>query len=252
MRPAPQFAARSLVPASEAGRRALGDEGGANAEYSFAWKGWTNGGGERISTAAQFSRLTEHGTALPTTPPAVSAGRGTVSAPVPVAPAAPSYPTNESTLLAPIHAALERLISRGQDQLAVTVRFEQGGSLSLKLTLRDGGIAAHMQTDLPGLEEALRSSWSTFAQDWNQRGVKLAAPTFSTDGSPHHSAGRDGQRSPHQDTPGFPGEAPAFGAMFNRRAFRGDSRAASGAPARSAGLDAPLAHLASRGLRTWA
>jgi hypothetical protein len=156
-------------------------------------------------------------------------------------------------LLAPLHAAVERIVTRGPENLSVVVRFEQGGSLSLQLTLREGSIAAHMQTDVPGLEAALRSSWNSFAQDWNQRGVKLAAPTFG-DGQPTDlTHGRDGQRSPQHEGHGFADqEAPSFAAMFGRRSWRSAHRSFDPGPAEAAAHKIASARRADRGLRTWA
>jgi hypothetical protein len=167
----------------------------------------------------------------------------------PATPAAPAYPTEPAALLSPLNAAIERLITRGQDELAVTVRFEQGGSLSLKLKMGDGTIATHMQTDVPGLEEALRTSWNSFAQEWNQRGVKLAPPSFShSNAQTDAGLARDGQRSTGQDGHPQPGEANPFAPALGRRSFRGVVRET---PA-SAVEHASLSHRVRHALRTWA
>lgn len=252
MKLSPQFASRSSRP-SDGGTSGHGAQGGADGETLFAWKGWTNGGGERVSTAAQFSRFAENPAISGTAAPGTAVPVARPATPVAPAPATPVYPTSESALVAPLHAALERLISRGQEQLAVTVRFEQGGSLSLKLTLREGGIATHMQSDVPGLEDALRSAWSSFAQDWNQRGIKLAAPSFGGAATATDlSAGRDGHRSPGQEGQAFfgAGTAPAMtpGRPTVRRAFRSNDSDT----AETAIVPGSRVRLTARGLRTWA
>jgi hypothetical protein len=252
MKSGPQFAPPPVPLASDAGVRAAGHEGGADPEFSYAWKGWTNGGGERASTAAQFSRLTEHALVTVATHanPASTAGRAAAAALA--TPPAPAYPTNEAALLAPIGAAIERLVTRGQDQLSVVVRFEQGGSLSLQLTLRDGGIVAHMQTDVPGLEAALRSSWASFAQDWNHRGVKLAAPSFGAGVNAGVADGRDHQRSPQHEGHELSSESSTFAPLPGRRPWRSAARADVESSGVTAATKLSRARLAQRGLSTWA
>lgn len=251
MRPAPNFALRSFR-ALDAEQRPAGEENGASSENSSAWKGWTNGGGERVSTAAQFSRIAD-GSALHF---AANPGAATFALNRGHAPAAatataattPGVPADETALLAPVGAALERLLTRGQDQLAVTVRFEQGGSLSLKLALRDGSVATHIQTDVPGLQEALRSAWTHFSHDWSQRGIKLSDPSFSsTAGDP--GAHRDGRG---QDRDGHPLSADTmlFGPARGTRAAHVAGRTSSTInPAQILGTPGVTD---ARGLRTWA
>lgn len=167
---------------------------------SDAGKGWTNGSGEQAFTNARLSHLFERvagtmpnqaATAVP--PPAASAS---VASPPPVVPA---IPVAEAALLGPLSNAVERMILRGQDQLSLTIRFEQGGSLALRLALQNGEIKTQIRTDVAGLENALRAAWTTFSQDWNDRGVKLATPVFST--SPettpdqHHSTAHQEERA---------------------------------------------------------
>ena len=168
---------------------------------SVSWKGWNSGSGDRTATSAQSSRLGDqsaaHGTPLFSAPGFGANRTSTVASPAYVPPAAATVPSNGSELMAPVGAAIERLLSRGQDHLALTVRFENGGSLALKLTMRDGEIASQFQTDDPGLENALRTSWGQFAQDSQGRGWRLASPTFSSATSQHEQpdGNRDGRAS---------------------------------------------------------
>jgi hypothetical protein len=103
-----------------------------------------------------------------------------------------------------VGAAIERLVVQGQEQLSVTIRFQQGGSLSLKLGMQNGEIAARIQTDVAGLDKALKSGWTEFAHDWNGRGIKLAAPVITAttqshgEQPPNGSAHRDGQQRGHE------------------------------------------------------
>lgn len=232
----------------------MSDGGEAHQEFSSAWKGWTNGGGERASTAAQFSRFGEHGLAMPSfTLGATGPGANRMTAPVPTMPAPSTSTPPEAAVFSPIHAALERLVSRSQDSLSVTVRFEQGGSLSLKLSMSDGGIKTHIHTDVPGLDSVLRSGWDSFAQDWSQRGVKLGSLTVgsSTSGAiGEQGGGREhaGQHSADRHHTGAEG----FGFPGFRRPGTGHGARAGGAQAHPSPEVAAAASLLPRGFRTWA
>ncbi len=220
---------------------------------SVDWKGWTNGGGERTSTAAQFSQLGEKlsPSILAATPGAAPVARTAVPAPQTAAPAASAMPVEVSEALAPIHSAIERLVLHGREQLALTVRFEQGGSLSIKLAMNHGEIATQIQTDVPGLEAALKSAWGELAQDWNGRGWKLGNPEITSSTPAYHhrddatADGRQGQRQARRQDDDVP--------EFGGRAF-GPARLKHGRPAVTlGGLDAlRAAALARRGIHTWA
>lgn len=236
----------------------MGDGGEAHQEFSSAWKGWTNGGGERASTAAQFSRFGENGFATPSLALGATApGASRVTTPVPMMPATPTATTPEAAAFSPIHAALERLISRSQDSLSVTVRFEQGGSLSLKLSMSDGGIKTHIHTDVPGLDTILRSGWDSFAQDWNQRGVKLGSLTIGHNGSSaigEQGGGREhaGQHSADRHQAGAEGQANGFGFPGIRRSGTGRGSRPGGAQHHPSPDVAAAASRLPRGFRTWA
>lgn len=235
-----------------------GGETAGTSDLSHSWKGWTNGGGERVSTAAQFSRLGEHSPSAHApffSAPGFPAARTQSQATQAPAPVQQAFPANEAALLAPIGTAIERLVARGQDQLAITVRFEQGGSLSLKLALRSGEIATQIQTDVPGLEAALRSSWNQLAQDWQTRGLKLASPEFSggTSTSQHQ------QHDLQQHDRGSSGRDQAFangeGAAFSRGTFSVANATRRGASSSSPAVSPNHSSTAStdrRGLQTWA
>lgn len=247
MRPAPNLSLRSFR-ALDAEQPPTSGEGGANSDNSFAGKGWTNGGGDRVFTAAQFSRIAESSALHLPTNPATTLAANRSHSPAAAAPTTTAVPLNEAAMLAPVGAALERLLTRGQDQLAVTVRFEQGGSLSLKLALRDGTVATHIQTDVPGLQEALRSAWNNFSHDWNQRGIKLNDPSFSS-GLGDASANRDGHRANDREGHAFSADSTLFGPTRGAHATRTHGRATSIHPAETPAT--PAAPYA-RGLRTWA
>jgi len=240
--------------------RAMGDGGQARQEFAAAWKGWTNGGGERSPTAAQFSRIAESGFTMPAINPVAATNGANRAAPsLPAMPAAVPTPTPEAAALAPIHAALERFVSRSQQSLAVTVRFEQGGSLSLQLSMSEAGIKTHIHTDVPGLESVLRSGWDSFAQDWNQRGVKLGSLTFGGHAASGESgAGREhaGQHSADRHGAGADGQAPGLGFSGFRRPGTGHGRRSGPVhPQPELDVAAPataLPGLLPRGLHTWA
>lgn len=210
--PQPHFANRAQSRLAGAGTRGEG----MPAEDAFVtWRGWTNGGGERSSTAAQFSSLSEHSPAshapfFVNSPGFGAAGRPAGAMAAETAAAQRPFPTDPAALVAPIGAAIDRLALHGRDQLSLTVRFEQGGSLSLKLAMREGEIAAQIQTDVPGLENALRSAWGQLSHDLQGRGLKLANPEFASGGGlsqhEHSSGGRPGDREAATgDTPSWTG-----------------------------------------------
>lgn len=191
-----KFASPSLARFS--GRSEPATVGSQNADakegFSDIWKGWTNGGGERVSTAAQFSRLGEN-TPSHHAPFFVAPGFGASRADSAPAPAsAPNHvnavANSETDVMVPIGSAITRLVARGQDNLSLTVRFEQGGSLSLKLAMHNSEITSQIHTDVPGLEQALRSAWGQFAHDWEGRGLKLHTPTFSAESGTREQQGQ--------------------------------------------------------------
>ena len=224
---------------------------------SVTWKGWTNGGGERASTAAQFLKLGDHTPAAHGplfSAPGFPAARMAVPAsavPTPAA-TAPQFPTDEGLLLAPVGTAIERLVLHGRDQLSLTVRFNEGGSLSLKLALRGGEITTQIQTDVPGLESALRSSWNQLAQEWHGRGLKLGIPEFTNAGANaqgHGDAGNRGGRTPGRGQAGSEDEVVTTSA--SRAAFPAGARR----PAHRRGSTAtrtPGRNATRGGLKTWA
>ncbi len=247
----PQPVARAVPSGFNGGGSATDEGSDAQQGFANAWKGWTNSEGERASTSAQFSRFGEHSALTFASSPGLTAASARVHAPQAPALATPTFAPHEAAALAPIHAALERFVSRSQEQLAVTVRFEQGGSLSLKLSLGQGGIQAQIHTDVPGLEGALRSAWDSFAQDWQHRGVKLAAPSFGSTTTGDHGGGREG-RSPQGG--GADGDATPFGTTAGGRPLFAAGRRAGVSlqpgpvdPARAARIS-----VTPRGFRTWA
>ena len=219
---------------------------------SVDWKGWTNGGGERTSSAAQFSQLGEKLSqiGIAATPATAAVARAATPVVTPATPAAPTVPADAAEALAPIHSAIERLVLHGREQLALTVRFEQGGSLSIKLAMRQGEIATQIQTDVPGLEAALKSAWGELAQDWNSRGWKLSQPEFAASSASYHS--RDDATS---DGRGAGRQAREHGeetSAFGGRAFS-PARLKHSGPVTLSGLDAlRAAAMARRGIHTWA
>lgn len=233
---------------------------GASSEgvnFSVSWKGWTNGGGERASTAAQFSRLAEGMPVAPqqhtfTGSPSLSAVRGAAPA-TPAAAAGPVFTVSQGeSVVGPMNAAIERIVSRGLDQLSVTVRFESGGSVSIKLAMRGGEIATHIHTDLPGLEQGLRASWNQLAHDWEGRGWKLANPSFSTGAQTDdsgHGARQHASRGDERGEPGFGSGSRDFNSAWTQ-SIRTDGSIRS-----AAHRARPATHPVSgdkAGLHTWA
>jgi hypothetical protein len=160
-------------------------------------------------------------------------------------------------VLAPVGAAIERLIVRGQEQLSVTIRFEQGGSLSLKLGMANGEIAARIQTDVAGLDKALRSGWAEFAQDWNGRGIKLAAPVITSHtqsfGQHEHSSAGQREGNPRGHEFAEPREERgSFERSFRSRRYSNGQGASADRKAEHVSTNkSPMDRIRS-GLKTWA
>lgn len=247
---APQTPTRSHGSTELGGDRAFGGGGEAPRDGALPGKGWIPESG---TTTARLGDSAAVPGAVSATATAVTTAR--VQVPAAAAPATPTFVAPENTVLAPVQAALERMVARAQESLAVTVRFEQGGTLSLKLSLTDGSINTHIRTDVPGLEESLRSSWNSFAQEWSQRGVKLATPTFGggAGGLADDAGGRNA--SAFGDRDGSGADASAFSFPGRRRSLSSANPAtASGtrpAPAPAARVDLATAS-GARGLHTWA
>jgi hypothetical protein len=169
----------------------------------FFWKGWTKGGGEPVSPAARISQAPTVLPAVTTLPANVDRVGPTVvqtQTPTPAAPVPNAWAVLEPKVaLAPVGAAIQRLVAQGQEQLSVTIRFEQGGSLSVRLGMQNGEIAARIQTDVAGLDKALKSGWGEFAQDWNGRGIKLAVPVITASANAHSHGEQSPNGSTHRD-----------------------------------------------------
>ncbi len=73
---------------------------------------------------------------------------------------------------------IDRLIGSKSNTVSIRINFDQGGSMALRVSMDSGHVSTAMQTDLPGLESLIKSSWSEFASELNQKGVKLTPPQF--------------------------------------------------------------------------
>ncbi|RKX35755.1 MAG: hypothetical protein DRP71_02450 [Verrucomicrobia bacterium] len=93
--------------------------------------------------------------------------------------------TDAASVLEMVSRMADQMAARSQDRLSMTVRFEDGGSIRIRMTSERGEIRTLFQTDLPGLETALRQQWSQFTQEALDRGTRLTSMTFmSADASP--------------------------------------------------------------------
>ena len=75
--------------------------------------------------------------------------------------------------------SVERLANTKSDTISIRINFDQGGSMALRVSMDGGKINATMQTDLPGLEGLIKSSWSELVADLSAKGLKLNAPQFA-------------------------------------------------------------------------
>ena len=73
----------------------------------------------------------------------------------------------------------DRLVSSKSDSISVTINFDGGGMLKLRVSVESGRVNSVMQTDLSGLESMIKASWAELSSELNQKGIKLNAPQFS-------------------------------------------------------------------------
>ncbi len=107
--------------------------------------------------------------------------------------------------------SVDRLVSTKGETVSVRINFDTGGTLALRVSMESGQVNASMQTDVHGLESAIKSSWSEFANEMNQKGVKVNTPQFGGSDSDstrnEHSANLDDRAGQSKD--GKPGDAKA-------------------------------------------
>ena len=94
-----------------------------------------------------------------------------------------SYASKSADETKEIYTALsksvDKLVSTKIDAVSIRINFDQGGSMALRVSMDSGHVSSAMQTDLFGLESLIKSSWSEFASEMNQKGVKLNPPQFT-------------------------------------------------------------------------
>ncbi|MCH6255832.1 hypothetical protein MLD52_04690 [Puniceicoccaceae bacterium K14] len=98
-----------------------------------------------------------------------------------------NYASKSAEEVKDIYAALsrgiDRMLSSKQDTINVKINFDQGGSIAMKLSVENGQVNTSMDTDLAGLEEAIKAGWDDLSKEWNQKGLKLNTPQFAQNGS---------------------------------------------------------------------
>lgn len=81
-------------------------------------------------------------------------------------------------VIATLTKSIDRLVTDKSGAMNLKINFEGGGSLKLSVSMEGGQVVTSMQTDVVGLEGAIKSNWAELANDWNQKGLKLNAPQF--------------------------------------------------------------------------
>ncbi|MBD5778673.1 hypothetical protein IEN85_04165 [Pelagicoccus sp. NFK12] len=81
-------------------------------------------------------------------------------------------------VVATLTKSIDRLVTDKSGAMNLKLTFEGGGSLKLSISMEGGKVATSMQTDVVGLEAAIKANWGELANDWNQKGVKLSTPHF--------------------------------------------------------------------------
>lgn len=81
-------------------------------------------------------------------------------------------------VVAAMTKSIDRLVTNKSGAMNLKINFDQGGSMTLRISMDGGQVSTNMQTDVAGLESAIKSNWGEFANDWSQKGVKLNVPQF--------------------------------------------------------------------------
>ncbi len=89
-------------------------------------------------------------------------------------------------VVATLTKSIDRLVTDKTGAMNLKINFEGGGSMKLSISMEGGKVATSMQTDVVGLEGAIKANWGELANDWNAKGVKLATPHFQ-----NSEAGKD-------------------------------------------------------------
>lgn len=102
-----------------------------------------------------------------------------------------------ASVLESIHRMAEQASARSQDRLSMTLRFDDGSSVRIRLVREGGEFHTVIHTDQPGMESALRQQWSQFSQDAGDRGFKFLSMSFAdlggSAGQHRSSKGEDAQ-----------------------------------------------------------
>lgn len=84
-----------------------------------------------------------------------------------------------ASVLESVHRMAEQASARAQDRLSMTLRFDDGSSVRIRLSREGGEFHTVIHTDQPGMETALRQQWSQFSQDAADRGLKFLSMAFA-------------------------------------------------------------------------
>lgn len=198
-RPAPVAANQPAAPANGngqglnalAGAQSVGATGAANPSASGQQGGGEQGQNLKQELASQpasagSSKFAEKSDAAPSPAFDLHSPVGELSSRRAQA-AAKAQPTSYVSktaeevkeVVAQLTKSIDRLVSTNPGTMNLRLSFEDGGSMNIRLTLQNGQVQTSMQTDVAGLEAAIKSGWSEFAGEWTQKGVKLAAPSFA-------------------------------------------------------------------------
>ena len=99
-----------------------------------------------------------------------------------------------------VNRMADQMAARSQNRLSFTVRLEDGGNIRIRMTSDQGEIRTSFQTDLPGLEAALRQQWSQFSQDAQDRGMRFQSMAFTSADPGTDHRGAQPETSDQQDT----------------------------------------------------
>ncbi|MBC2606009.1 hypothetical protein [Pelagicoccus albus] len=148
-------------------------------------------------------------------------------------------------VVATLTKSIDRLVTDKSGAMNLKINFEGGGSVNLRVKMEGGQVSTQMQTDVVGLEAAIKANWSELSNDWNQKGVKLNTPQFQNSESGKDSSFESlDQFASRQERQSSAGES---GSRQNRGSFNsGGSFTGSAGQSSETEQNAPASEVASQ------
>ncbi len=134
-------------------------------------------------------------------------------------------------VVATMTKSIDRLVTNRGGAMNLKINFDNGGSMTLRVSMEGAQVSTNMQTDVAGLEAAIKANWTDFASEWSQKGVKLNVPYFQSSASGENAfenLADSGQRQPGtQGSAGQGGRRSSAGASGSNQSPSSAETAAS-------------------------